>query len=284
MQGRSGTLLMLAGVVLAVLAAALVLGTTNRGTVVVPSGQTTTGVPAGTLVPVVVTTRDIAEASVVVPDNLTVKQLPAELVPPGALAAPEQAVGKYTVNRLVAGQIVLNANVSPTRTAGSISASVPKGKVGVTINVEDTLTASGILRPGDRVDLLLTLQVPPPNIAPQESGQAQLASLVTQFTIQNAEILAIGGSMSAVNLPPNATPEQRNQANAAAGRTAPPTVLTLLVDPQDAVALKYIKDAKGSIDLVLRSREDDARWTTDAVTLDRLFQLYGFRLGQPVSR
>ena len=45
-------------------------------------------------------------------------------------------------------------------------------------------------------------------------------------------------------------------------------MIGFLVDHQDALIIKFIKDAGGTIDLVLRSIEDQQVVRTDAVTMD----------------
>jgi hypothetical protein len=56
-------------------------------------------------------------------------------------------------------------------------------------------------------------------------------------------------------------------------------VAVVLLDPQDALAAKFIKDAGGSIDLALRSRDWPDQVTAEPVTLDALVNRFGFRAG-----
>ncbi|HET9494247.1 MAG TPA: hypothetical protein VFR15_08460, partial [Chloroflexia bacterium] len=61
-------------------------------------------------------------------------------------------------------------------------------------------------------------------------------------------------------------------------------IITFVVEPQEALILKYIKDSGGTIDLAVRSARDNEIKTTDPVTLDYLvdlFELIG--LSQPTQ-
>jgi hypothetical protein len=53
-------------------------------------------------------------------------------------------------------------------------------------------------------------------------------------------------------------------------------VVTFIVDHQEALILKYIKDSGGTIDLVVRSINDKDNVATDPVSLEYLVDLYHF--------
>ncbi len=52
----------------------------------------------------------------------------------------------------------------------------------------------------------------------------------------------------------------------------------MLVDHQDAVILKFVKDVDGIVDLVLRSADDAQIVRTDGVTPDALVDRFKFRV------
>jgi hypothetical protein len=70
--------------------------------------------------------------------------------------------------------------------------------------------------------------------------------LSTQMTMQNVEILAVGAPAG-----DEPAPNAQTQASRQAQRT-----ITFLLDHQDAVTLKFVKDSGGTMDLVVRSPED----------------------------
>jgi pilus assembly protein CpaB len=226
---------------------------------------------------VIMAARDIPELVPVSADALVVKPFPADFVPAGAIAAPEQAVGKFTTTRVIKDQILLSAHLSPTRRAGNVAASVPKGKVAIAFPGNDILSGIGAVRAGDRVDILLSLPLPQqqqttpgaPPTAHQGSVQAT-SNISVQTTMQNVEVLAVGQEATAPS----------NQASVG-GRAAGP-VITFLVDHQDALVLKFIKDSGGVIDLALRSPDDNQAVQTDAVTLSTIYDQFKFRLSGPL--
>jgi pilus assembly protein CpaB len=230
---------------------------------------------------VIMAARDIPELVPVSADALVVKPFPREFVPPGAIAQPEQAVGKFTTTRIVKDQILLNAQLSPTRRAGNVAASVPKGKVAVAFPGNDILSTIGAIRAGDRVDILLSLPLPqqqttgpnaPPSLTNQNAVSAT-SNISVQTTMQNVEVLAVGQEATA--------PSNERSVGGVMGRNAG-LVITFLVDHQDALVLKYIKDSGGIIDLALRSPDDNQAVQTDAVTLSTIYDQFKFRLSGPL--
>jgi len=124
------------------------------------------------------------------------------------------------------------------------------------------LNATGAVQAGDHVDILISLPVSGTTAltagAPsQENGGAK--SLVTQATMQNVQIYSTGVWS------PDGTKSESGLK-----------VITFIVDRQEALILKYIKDSGGSIDLVVRSAADDQAASTDPVSLDYLVDLYHF--------
>jgi len=198
--------------------------------------------------------------------------------------------------------------------AGSDAAlSIPAGRVAYALPVARYSAVAWALRPGDRVDVMLSLlmvdldeefQTLLPNqaacISPPEGEECQSGTLgrlqtlpngwivnvrpqgeqrprlVTQLTIQDAKVLRVGDW----DPEPEATPPP--EAGEEAAPTPIPEVkpLTLAVSPQDAVALKYAQEIGASIDLVLRSPGDANKTVeTESVTLEYLFER--FNIEQP---
>lgn len=199
MRTKGGLVLMVLGIILAVVAALLVMAMSRN---VAKDTQEK--------VLVVMATRDICELTAVSGDALAVKPFPAEFVPQGAIAGPEQAVGKYAVAHVLKDQIIVAGQLSATRKTGSLAASITTGKVAMALRISDAMNAIGALRPGDHVDVLLTLDVGKATAGQQ--GQGGPGVLSTQTTLQNAEILNIGS-------PEGSTPNNQGPGPTASRRS-----------------------------------------------------------------
>ena len=246
---------------------------------------------------VVVAANDLAENVAVSAVDVVQKQLPVDFAPPNAIAAPEIAVGKYTTSRIYKGEILVAPLLSDSKQTSQLAARIPEGKVAMAVAVDDAMNVLGALHAGDHVDVLLSLDLK--NLLPLVTPQAGQASstpagqtaaaqtppeLSTQLTMQNVEILAVGppaGDVPAANTSGQSTSQSaqpQQQPSEQQSRT-----ITFLLDRQDAVTLKYIKDSGGTLDLVVRAPNDQTLAKTDAVTLDTVYNKFSFRFVQPVT-
>ncbi len=193
---------------------------------------------------------------------------------------------------------------------------IPSGRVGYAIAVAGNAGVAWALQPGDHVDVLISLlvmdldeefQAEIPNqancLSPSEEegctpgafgrievlpngwvvnlvpSGSQQPRLVTQMTVQNAQVLRVGSweEEEVVQSPP---PEETAGEEAVPVATPKKSVrwVTLAVPPQEAAVLKYAEESGASIDFVLRSADDHAasvEFRTQAVTLDYIFAEYG---------
>jgi Flp pilus assembly protein CpaB len=217
---------------------------------------------------VVTATRDIPQFTPIQAEAVAVKPFPAAFAPEGTVAKVEDVVGKFAITNIVRDQLVLGSQVSNTRRTSNLSATIPPEKVAFWMPLPDLLAQSGGVQPGDHIDILLSVTLTPPGASSQSKG------ITTQTTLQNVEVFFVGSALN--DVPPDST--------AGNGVTPPPSarqapkVVAFLVEPQDALLAKYVKDSGGTIDLVLRSREAQERVMTDAVTADTLVERFKFRV------
>jgi pilus assembly protein CpaB len=265
---RRGALALLAlGILLAGGASVIVLGIAQQA-----------GEASRAVIPqvyVVMASREIPNEAVVTPDALVVRPFPAEFAPPGAISQPELAVGKFAVGTIYRDQILMVGHVSTGKKATSLSDRVPPGRVVVWLPMPDLLAGQVGFQTGDRLDILLSLK-----LVQQELGDTPNASnssgMSTQTTLQNVEIFALGEQQQA---------GVKASEGGVSARTASSTQpLALLVDHQDAIIIKYIKDSGGTIDLALRSSDEERIIRTDAVTVDSIAERFRFRVPQEVKQ
>jgi Flp pilus assembly protein CpaB len=116
-------------------------------------------------------------------------------------------------------------------------------------------------------------------IAPAES---QLPRIMSQMVLQDIRVLHVGNFKlpeeedldAQLKLQPTPTPQPGAPAvNTAAG--AQPDIITLIVTPQDAIALTYLIYGNAKLTLTLRGGEDQSRVETEAATLGFILSQYG---------
>jgi pilus assembly protein CpaB len=220
---------------------------------------------------VVMATQPIAQHMAIRAGAVALRPFPTAFVPAGAATRLEDVVGKYATADLARDQIVLTAQVSPTRRANNLSALIPDGQVAFWMPLPDLLAQSGGLRAGDRVDILLSLDVSrdTQNLDTRLRAAAGVPTsakgLVTQTTLQNVEVFFTGSASNA-----DLGEGQRPSGGA--------RVVVFLLDPQDALLAKHVKDSGGTIDLVLRSASMRDRYDTEAISADTVLDRFQFRV------
>ncbi|MFN0072953.1 MAG: Flp pilus assembly protein CpaB [Chloroflexota bacterium] len=312
MRQRAGLFLMLIGLILAGIATMLVMNIARQAA---DSSKSVIKQVA-----VVTAVRDIPDQAIIPADALVMKPFPADFVPGGAITSAEQVAGKLANGFIARDQVLVVNQVSTVRRSTNLSDRIPVGKVVVWLQMPEMMSAAGLLKPGDHIDILLTLPIAPLNIMqPQVSGIAQGAaglvnasapspqltgesggnstqssqgSMSTQTTLQNVEVYGIGTDelskaalLNNVNgqLAPPGTDPSQPAPNTAQRAASASRAVGFLVDHQDAVIIKFIKDSGGVIDFVVRSSDEHQIVRTDAMTIDAIAERFRFRVPQPVK-
>src|SRR5436190_4456240 len=174
---------------------------------------------------VIVTASDLTYGVKLDRAMLRMARYPKDAVPEGAFASMDSVVGQTTKVFMGAREPVTATKMSSR--GGGLSMLVRPSMRAASLEVNQVSGVSGFVLPGDRVDVLVTVD------ARQATEDA-----VTRTVLQNTEVLAAGQK----------TEQQDNK---------PITVqsVTLLVDPAGAEALA-LSAHEGKIHLVLRNPED----------------------------
>jgi len=89
------------------------------------------------------------------PQDIKLAPWPRNNVPQGALTSVEAAAGKYLMQKLLPGEVLLQARLLD-KPGNSLSAQIEANKRALTVRVNDVIGVAGFLMPGCRVDVLAT--------------------------------------------------------------------------------------------------------------------------------
>jgi len=190
------------------------------------------------LKPVVVTNVDIPARGKITADMLTIVKRPATDVDPGVLNDPKQADGDVAMTSIPAGTALTESNVG-TPAAVGLTPRLKPGMRAVSIPVDRVKSVSGLMQPGDRVDVLASVNKGP-GVPPK-----------TFTIIRGAIVLALNSQLE-------------QSAAAAAGSTPAPVdnsgtgTVTLGVTAAQADLLT-VADINTTLRLALRSPEEPVR-------------------------
>jgi pilus assembly protein CpaB len=206
-------------------------------------------VPKQAMVEVVVARRDLDRGELVVPENMAVREMPADYLP-GTAVRPERFehhVGARLDQPMRSGEPLL-ASAIVGSDAGSFSSRIRHGIRAMSILVDEVNSVSGMLQPGDRIDLLFSVRPP---VAP---GQPP-AQEVTATLMQDLAVLATG-----------------RQVRAGADDGSGPrhfTAITVEVSPDQAQQL-IVAQRTGKLTAMLRHPDDRQPLGARALDLNAL--------------
>ena len=186
------------------------------------------------LQPVVVTSSDLTYGVKLERSMLHVVSYPKDAVPQGAFSTVDSVAGQTTKVFLGAREPVTAIKLSSR--GGGLSMLVPPAMRAASVEVNQVSGVSGFVLPGDRVDVLVTVDA--------RTGNREDA--ITRTILQNITVLAAGQK----------TQQENNK---------PITVqaVTLQVDPTGAEQLALARH-EGEISLALRNPEDQEKVKTAA--------------------
>jgi len=105
-------------------------------------------------------------------------------------------------------------------------------------------------------------------------SEPQRPRLVCQTILQDVVVLKLGN----FELQAPATTTDPNAAQPATQQPAAPDIITLMVNPQDSVALNYFVYSGAMLSLALRNPNDTSRQATEAATLTSMLTQYNISL------
>jgi pilus assembly protein CpaB len=188
------------------------------------------------LQPVVVADKDLTFGETLKPDDMKVAMFPKSGVPKGSYAVKDSLLGQVTKVFLMENEPILDSKLSSK--GGGLSLLISPTKRAASILVDKVSGVSGFILPGDRVDVILTVN--------RLEGDSRDA--VAKTILQNVEVLAAGEK----------TEEQGNKVITVQS-------VTLLVDPDGAQALALATN-EGKLNLALRNPTDEETLAVAPVT------------------
>ena len=192
---------------------------------------------------VVVGAKQIEMGTVLTNDMLVIKRIPAKGAHPDAAHSISEVSGCFTVGPIEKDEQILVSNLSKSATnTGILSYSIPVGMRAISIQVDNVSSISNLISPGNRVDIIATLDLV------GSDGKTKVST--TFILLQNVEVLAVGNITNG-NLPANTQYQ----------------TMTFAIAPNDV--LKLINaDVNGKVELALRYPRDDQDANTTPQTPD----------------
>ncbi len=213
--------------------------------------QTAAPVPQVEMENIFVALEDIDINEPITPEMIKLEPWPADKIPEGAIRELENVENRRPRSRLFTGEVILEGKLFGSDEDQGASKLIPKGYRVHSVRVTAESSASGLILPGDRVDVLVYLQVVNQNNRSQKKQ-------MTRTILTNCRVFAVN--------------EQIHRETDAQGNTIAAKTVSLLVTPKQAEIL-VLASKLGSLSLSLRPPDesgDDEAGTADEATLREL--------------
>lgn len=270
-----GFLWLLAGLVVALLAAYVGFVTISRATVV-PATAAGGAADLGPKVEVVVAARAAPVRTILTADDVKLQEVAPGSAPDNAVKNLEDAVGKVSLTQLFPGEMLLGPRLLKPNTVsadGRYALFINEDELLIALPAQDALSRSGVLKPGDKVDVHVSLDMPTERVpgAANENAEDEQQTFAELQNLQVAAVLGPQGPIAPREVTTDTGPI--GQVNPA----EPVEVQTILLTApaQDALVVKYALDAGGTVSFALRAPDNDKTYQTDPVDVDYLINRYG---------
>lgn len=193
-----------------------------------PSPPPVAGPPTGPRQ--VVATRDIPRGTAIDRQNVAL----AIVDPPvdGGVSRLEDVLGRVALDTIRAQEVIRADRLTPFQDPGGLTPLIPRGHRAVTLRISDENGVGFYIRPGDRVDILLTAR---DEVAPRGEGR-NVPRNMARYLMQDVLVLAVGDMLHVGRdgaTPPRGAPAQRTMT------------LTVAVTPEQALLLSLAREDGG---------------------------------------
>lgn len=193
-----------------------------------------------------VAVRDVPLGQIMNAQMVKMEDWPKDKIPEGAIKKLENIEGRRPLARLYPGEPILSAKLVDANKFLGASDKIPKGMRVVSVKVTVDSSASGLLNPGDRVDVLVYLR----------RGKG-ISFTTTRTIMKNVTVFAV-----------NAVTQREVDDS---GATIRAKTVSLLVRPTQVEKIMLASEL-GKIKLSLRRSDDDLEDTASGATIADLDQ------------
>lgn len=178
----------------------------------------------------VVAAHPLPLGTMLAPTDVKVVPWPAASLVPGSFTTVDDVVGRGVIAAVAENEPLSGNNLATKQAGAGLPPTIPPGMRAISVKVNEVIGVAGFVLPGTRVDVMVILP---------EGQTGSLARVV----VSNVQVLAAG--------------TKYDQDAAKEGQAMPSTVVTLLVQPEDAEKIGLASN-QGQIMLTLRNPLDTA--------------------------
>jgi pilus assembly protein CpaB len=190
-----------------------------------------------------VATTEISPGEKLDAKNISLEEWPKDRIPEGCISDLKELEEKCSRAHMFKGQPILGAMIADTM-EGDPARSIKEGFRVVGVQVDEKSSAGGLIRPGDRVDLVLFVR-----------KSADVPETATKTILRDVNVFAVGGKVIREEDKQGGSRDVRN--------------VSLLVTPKQAESVKLASEL-GTLSLSLRRPGEEDDVVTDGANVSSL--------------
>lgn len=199
---------------------------------------------------VVVAKKDIREMDEIHANMIEIVSKPKQFVEPGKTTSKEEVAGFIAAVNIRKGeQITLNKIVTPGVKTG-LSRQITPGKRAISLSASDENAVNRLIKPGDRIDVLATIDPP----------GSQKGSQISKMIMQDVLVLAVGEWITTTaprKVEKDETSGKDNVINLNVTRSYGSIVVE--ADPSAAQQIALLRSTGTQLTMLLRNNDDTER-------------------------
>ena len=206
-------------------------------------------IPLSKNVPVLVSNADLSWGTKLTPEMMQLQEFPPGAIPEGHFTSLEAIKDRVLLIDLKRSELLLESKLAPLgTTSGGVAAVTDINKRAMSVKVDDVIGVAGFIKPGDRVDVMVTIE--------PEGGKQ--ANMMSKMILENVKVLASGTQMERKGKDEEPKPVQ---------------VITVEVDVDEAEKLA-LASTQGKLRLALRNPLNSEKVLTKGANVGALFSSY----------
>jgi len=219
---------------------------------------------AGIPVNVLIAKNYIPQSTVLTPDIVEIVKVFKEYAQPGSINSlkeilDEKGKPKYiTIIPILKNEQITITKLNYINQKAGLAYWIPENKVAVSIPSDELLSFSGLIKPGDRVDIVCSVEYEKEN---------RKSELITFTLLQNVSVLSV--NKTTVGDIETGIHQDKKDGQEKLRSSEEINTITVSLTPQEANLLIFMKQ-KSRIDLVLRNYNDNQIYNTEKIKLDKI--------------
>jgi len=197
--------------------------------------------------PVAIAAADLSWGTVLTKETIKMVPFLKKSLPQGCFSDHSSLLGRVLLSHVKANEPIFESRLAPTSiTTGGVAAVISPKKRAIAVRVDKTIGVSGFIRPGNRVDVLVTLPT------------GKIPAPITKTVLENILVRTVGAEIEK-----KGKEEKPHEVD----------VITLEVTPDEAEKLA-LAATEGKLQLTLRNYNDTELVITKGTTIPTLLASY----------